>query len=400
MIINNFLFPHALLMLNFDYAIPTKIFFWKWKINVLSTEAKKLWKRTLLVYGQWSIKKNWIYDSVIAELTKGEIEIFELSWIQANPLIGTVKKGITIAKENNIDFVLAVGGGSVIDVAKAIAAWFFYEGDLRDMFLGKVPVGDALPIASILTLSATWSEMDAGSVITNPDTEEKLFISDSVLYPKFSILDPTYTYSVPKTQTAAWVADIMSHVFEQYFSNTPWTFLTDRMAEAILNTCRKYGETAISDPENYNARANIMRASSWALNGFLSCGRDTDRATHIIEHELSAIYDITHGVGLAILTPHRMEYVLDENNVDKFVDLAVNVRDITNDWNKMQIAKQAIEETRKFFDSLWLPSRLQEVWIDWARLEEMASKATASGEIWNFKRLDKDEVLAILKNSL
>ncbi len=317
-------------MLNFNYSIPTKIFFGKGQIEVLGREIKKYGSKVLLTYGGGSIKKNGIYDKATKILKKNGIEFWELGGIEPNPRITSVRDGIKICRENNIDFILAIGGGSTIDCSKAIATGYYYDGDPWDLVIKEAEITKALPIGTILTMAATGSEMNSGAVISNLETNQKLGFGHPSMAPKFSILDPNYTFTVPKNQTAAGVADIMSHTFENYFTMPEGAYLQDRLAEGVLKTCIKYGKKVVEDPENYEARANIMWASSLAINGILSYGKDTVWSVHPMEHELSAYYDITHGVGLAILTPSWMKYVLDDERLDKFVEYGVNVGVLMN----------------------------------------------------------------------
>lgn len=387
-------------MINFNYSIPTEIFFGKNQIEVLATEIKKYGSRVLLTYGGGSIKKIGLYDKVIAILKNNNIEFRELSGIEPNPRVTSVREGVELCRQNNLDFILAVGGGSTIDCSKVIAAAVNYEGDAWDIVNNPRKITKVLPLASILTLSATGSEMDAGAVITNLDTNEKLGTGHPDMAPKFSILDPTYTYTVPANQTAAGVADIMSHIFEVYFNQTEGAYLQNRMAEALLKTCINYGPKAIAEPENYEARANLMWASSLAINGLLTYGKETKWSVHPIEHELSAYYDITHGVGLAILTPHWMRYSLNENTLDKFVEYAVNVWNMDINQEKRKLAEQGIVKTIEFFDSLNIPLSLKEVGIGEERLEEMARQAVRRGTLGNFRPLEEKDVYNILKAAL
>lgn len=359
-------------MLNFNYNIPTKVFFGEGKIEVLGKQIKKYGSRVLLTYGGGSIKKTGIYDNVVKILRENNIPYYELSGIEPNPRVESVTEGVRICRDNNIDFILAVGGGSTIDCSKAIAAAYYYEGDPWDLVVGKAKIEKVLPIGTILTLAATGSEMDAGAVITNMETNQKYGFGHPGFFPKFSILDPRYTYSVSKYQTASGVADIMSHTFEEYFSNVKGAYLQDRLAEGILKTCIQYGRVAIDEPENYEARANLMWAGSLAINGLLGYGKDSIWSVHPLQHELSAYYDITHGVGLAILTPHWMEHVLDEDNLWKFVEYGVNVWNIDLSLDDMEIAKLSIEKTSEFFKSLDIPMTLREVGIGEEKLETMA----------------------------
>ncbi|HHV26157.1 iron-containing alcohol dehydrogenase [Anaerosalibacter bizertensis] len=391
-------------MLNFNYSIPTKIFFGDGQIEVLGNEIKKYGSKVLLVYGKGSIKKTGIYDEVVNILKSNNIEYWELAGVDPNPRITSVREGIKICREEGIDFILPIGGGSSIDCAKVIAAGYYYEGDPWDFLIKKAKVEKALPLGAILTLSATGSEMDAGAVITNMETNQKLSVGHPSMAPKFSILDPTYTFTVPKSQTAAGVADIMSHIFESYFSRTKEAYLQDRMAEALLKTCIKYGKIAIDEPENYEARSNIMWASSLAINGLLGYGKGKDFrwSVHAIEHELSAYYDITHGVGLAILYPNWMRHVLDDENVYKFVEYGVNIWGIDENKSDYVIANEAIDKTREYFNSLGLPSTLKEVGIGKENLEKMAKAAVDhnKGTVGSFKPLTYEDVLNIYMASL
>jgi len=387
-------------MRNFNYSIPTKIFFGKDQISVLADQIKQYGSKVLLVYGGGSIKKNGIYDRVVSIFNDNGIKFWELSGVDPNPRITSVRKGVEICRENGIDFILAVGGGSSIDCSKVIAAAYYYEGDPWDVVINPGNIKNALPLGTILTLAATGSEMNAGAVITNMEVNEKLGTGNPVMVPKFSILDPTYTFTVPVNQTAAGTVDIMSHIFEVYFSNTKETFVQNRMAEALLKTCINYGPIAMVEPENYEARANLMWASSLALNGLLGYGKANPWTVHPMEHELSAYYDITHGVGLAILTPYWMEYVLDETNVDNFVEYGVNVWGINSHKDKFEIAHEAINKTREYFVSLGMPTTLKEVGIGEEKLEEMAKKVTRRGKLGGFKPLSEEDALNIYKAAL
>lgn len=389
-------------MENFNYSIPTKIFFGEGKIEVLGKEIEKYGSRVLLAYGGGSIKEIGLYDKVVKILDDNNIPYFELGGIEPNPRVESVEEGVRICRENDIDFILAVGGGSTIDCSKVIAGAVDYDGNPWDLVIGKAKYKKVLPIASILTLSATGSEMDAGAVITNKDTNQKYGTGHPGFFPKFSILDPTYTYSVSKFQTASGVVDIMSHTFEVYFSNVKGAFLQDRLAEAVLKTCIHYGRIAVDEPENYEARANLMWAASLAINGLLGYGKNSNWSVHPLEHELSAYYDITHGVGLAILTPHWMEHVLDKNNLYKFVEYGINVWNLDSNLDHMEIAKLAIEKTSEYFKSLEIPMTLKEVGIGEEKLEIMAADVIEymQGPIGNFKPLNYNDILSIFKKSL
>lgn len=386
-------------MNNFWLSLKTDIFFGKGQISVLGKNlARAGAKKVLLAYGHGSIKRNGVYDDIINELNNAQIKFCELSGIDPNPRISTVRKGAQICREENVDFIIAAGAGSVIDCCKAIAAARYYNGDPWDFFLRKATIKKAIPICTVLTLAATGSEMNAGTVISNEETSEKLATGSMKLKPKFSILDQECTFSVPKNQTAAGIADITSHIFEQYFSYPSFSTV-DRMSEAILKTIIHYGPIAVAEPENYKARANIMWAGTIGLNGLLGTGKDGDWATHLIEHELSAKYDITHGVGLAILTPHWMKHVLDETNEHIFAEYGRNVWNI-NEENNRQVAMKAIEKTSQFFKEIGIPSNLSELGIDASRFNEMAESALKYSKIGRFKQLTKEDIVKIYSESL
>ncbi|MEM0467278.1 MAG: iron-containing alcohol dehydrogenase [Candidatus Thermoplasmatota archaeon] len=383
-------------MLDFTYNIPTKILFGRNKIERLAEEIKRYSQRILFVYGSGSIKRNGIYDAVVGQLIKNDISFFELSGIKPNPSIQSVRDGIELVRLHNIDFILAVGGGSTIDCAKAIAAGFYCDQDPWYYFTGnESKIKKALPIGTVLTLAGTGSEMNGNAVITNEQTQEKLAIHTDLIRPKFSILDPTYTFTVSKEHTAAGIIDIFSHVLEQYFSLVPETYIQDRFAESILKACIHYGPIAMNEPRNYDARANLMWASSLALNGILAYGKTGDWATHAMEHALSAMYDVTHGVGLAILTPAWMSYVLDDTTLPKFGTYALNVWGFHGKDQK-KIAKQSINQTRIFFESFGLPKKLCELGVPKESLRDMAQKSCVFGDIGKFKKLNTTDVFKIL----
>ena len=360
-------------MQNFNYSIPTRIYFGKGQIKKLE-KISQFGDRVLMVYGGGSIKSNGVYDKAASVLMESGISFFELSGVDPNPRIETVALGAKLCREKDVDAVLAIGGGSTIDCAKMIAAAAKYDGDPWDLVLDGRKIKEALPIVCVLTLAATGSEMDGFAVISDMSKNDKLDTASEWIKHAFSILDPKFTYSVSKRQTAAGTADIMSHVFEVYFTREKDALLQAGMCEAVLKTCIKYGPVAMENPEDYDARANLMWASSLAINGLLSYGSDVQWCVHPMEHELSAFYDITHGVGLAILTPVWMEYVLSEDTLDKFVQFGVNVWGIDADGEPWQIAKEAIARTRSFFDGLGLPRTLAEVGIDDENLAKMAEK--------------------------
>lgn len=359
-------------MNNYEYCVPTDIRFGEGQIECLRKEIGKYGRRVLLVYGGGSIKRTGLYDKVYEVLE--DYDIFELPGIEPNPKLSSVKKGADFCKANKIDVVLAVGGGSVIDASKHIACATFYDGDPWDLVLNKKLVTKALPIFVVLTISATGSEMNPGAVISNEATKEKLEINHPLLYPTLSVCDPTYMFTLPTKQTAAGTADIFSHILEQYFQPNDGAYITDRLSEAALKTCIKYGPIAIANPDDYEARSNLMWTGSIALNHLFTFGKGGAWSVHPIEHELSAFYDLTHGVGLAILTPAWMRYVLCDVTVKRFAMYARNVWDV-EEADDYYAAVAGIDLTERFFKDMGLPGTLSEVGINDSQFVEMASEA-------------------------
>lgn len=388
-------------MKDFIFYNPTKILFGREELKSLGKEIKKYGSKVLLTYGGGSIKKNGIYDNVVNILREENIEFVELDGIEPNPRVDSAREEARLAKKHGLDFVLAVGGGSVVDCSKLIAAAALTDADAWDIVIKNHKVEEALPLGVVLTLSATGSEMDAGSVITNLETKEKLAWGSEFARPKFSILNPEHTYSVNKWHTAAGVADIMSHTMENYFTTYDECYLQDSFAEGVLKTCVKYAKTAIENPTDYEARANLMWSNTWAINGLLETGKDTDWSVHAMEHELSAYYDITHGVGLAILTPRWLEHVLNEDTKKKVARFAREVFGVLGD-DDMEAAKKGIDALHDFFVGIGIPMTLKEVGIGEEHLEEMAENTIkhCGGVINGFQDLNTQDVLEIYKKSL
>ncbi len=391
---------------NFQFNVGTNILFGKGQIEKLPSVLSPFGKKVLLTYGGGSIKRMGLYDRVKTLLA--DFEVFELGGIDPNPRVESVEAGAKICRDHQVDVILAVGGGSTIDCSKAIAAAAFYEGDAWEMIKKAAhnsgepnPIKRAVPLCSVLTLAATGSEMNSGSVISNLNTREKVGFSSPLVLPKCSILDPEYTFTVPANQTAAGAVDIMSHVLEVYFNPSP-AFVADRISESMLKTVIQYAPIALKEPENYEARANLMWAGTLALNGLCAAGRVGQAWTiHPIEHELSAYYDITHGVGLAIVTPRWMRYVLNEQNVDKFVEYGVHVWGIDAGLEKFEIAKLAIDATEAFWTRLGIPMTLSELGINEEYFEEMAAHAVQMGGLpYAYVPLNQQDVVAILKMCL
>ncbi len=388
-------------MNGFIYDIPTRVYFGENQLEHLGEALSKYGKRVLLTYGGGSIKESGLYDKVVVEVEKAGLKLFELSGIEPNPKVASVNQGAAICKKEKIDVLLAVGGGSVIDCTKFIGAAAFYDGDAWDILIEKVTVTQCLPIIDILTLAATGSEMDSAGVISNPETKDKIGLMFPVMRPKVSFLDPTNTYSVSRYQTACGAADMLSHIIEVYFNMDQDLYMLDTVMEGLMKTIIKFAPIAMEQPTNYEARANLMWTASWAINGFVMGGKRQAWSCHPIEHELSAIYDITHGLGLAILTPRWMTYTLDETTASKFYQFGVNVFGIDPSLEPMEVGIKSIEMLASFlFKTLELQSTLTEIDIDETHFTHMAQKACGGTEIKGFTKLNQADIENILKMCL
>lgn len=389
-------------MNNFIYDIPVKVYFGQNQLCHLGEELSRYGTRVLLTYGGGSIKKSGLYDKVIAEIERAGLQIFELSGIEPNPRIDSVRQGAQMCKDHNIDVLLAVGGGSTLDATKFMAAGACVDHDPWDFLNEKwAPITKALPIITVLTLSATGSEMDCGGVISNPETQDKIGRMEAPMLPKTSFLDPTLTYSVSAYQTACGAADMISHILEVYFNMEKDLYMLDCFMEGLLKTIIRFAPVAIEKPDDYEARANLMWASSWAINGFINGGKRLAWSCHPIEHELSAIYDITHGLGLAIITPRWLEYCLDETTVSRYVQFGVNVFNINPEQAPMDIARQAIDRLADFlFNTLKLDSTLSKVGITTEHFPVMAQKACRGKILRGFKPLQQHDIEKIFEMSL
>ncbi|MDO5089626.1 MAG: iron-containing alcohol dehydrogenase [Leptotrichiaceae bacterium] len=382
---------------NFIYQNPTKILFGKGQIKHLAGEISVYGKRILLLYGGGSIKKNGLYDEIYRQLEG--FEIFELGGVEPNPRVSTVRMAVEIIRENNIDFLLAAGGGSTVDCAKLISVGTYYNGDPWDIVKKKHSPEKALPFGDILTLAATGSEMNPGSVITNVETEEKIGWSSPLTYPKFSILDPVYTFTVPENQTVNGVVDTMSHMIEQYF-NAEHNPVMDGLIESSLKTVMKYAPLALENPHDYDIRAILMMSATIGLNYSLSWGTVGDWATHGIEHAVSAVYDIAHAEGLSIIMPNWLFHILPKN-ILRVKQFAVNVMDVNPEGKSdEETAKEGILKLQSYWKSLGAPIRLSEVGIDNTDIEKMARIATNRPILGSVYKLTKDDVADILKASL
>ena len=363
-------------MLNFNYYNKTRIIFGKDTHKEVGQHLKPYAKKVLLHYGGKSIKSNGVYNDVVKSLQSNGIEFVELLGVKPNPRVSLVREGIELCKKENVDFILAVGGGSVIDSSKAIAIGVKSKNDVWDFFEKDLEIKSALPLATILTIPAAGSESSTGTVITNEEKQLKLSCGAEFLRPEFSIINPEIYYSLPKNQISNGVCDMMSHIMERYFTNTLHTDLTDGLCETTLKTIMKNGLILKEDNRNYNAWAEIAFAGNIAHNGLLGLGREQDWASHQIEHELSAIYDVAHGAGLAVVTIAWMKYVY-KTNLPMFVQFAVNVMGVEGSFrDEESIALEGINRLKEFFIKMRLPVTLGELGIDESNLEIMAKKAT------------------------
>lgn len=389
-------------MVPFVYDIPTRVYFGKDQLSHLGKELALLGKKVMLVYGGGSIKKTGLYDKVTDIIRQAGLSMTELSGVEPNPKLTSVAAGAEICRKENVDVILAIGGGSVIDCAKYIAAAVDYDGDPWDILKKNLPVEHALPLVTIVTMAATGSEMDTASVISNMAANEKLCLTRPQLRPKVSFLDPTLTYSVSRYQTACGCADIFSHAVETYF-NDQGMYLLDTFFEGIMKTVVKYAPVALEKPDDYEARANIMWSASWAINGLARITQPYRWSCHPLEHELSAFYDITHGLGLAILTPRWMEYILrkDTANAVKLHALGTGVFGVDPALPAGEGAKITIEQVSHFlFDTLGLSSTLTEIGIGEENIPEMAKKAVDNGLKGAYVPLTPEDAEAIYRMCL
>ena len=387
---------------NFTYNTPTRLIFGKGVIKELPEVMAGFGKNVLLTYGGGSIKKTGLYDEV-KRLLKG-FNIVELSGIEPNPKYDpSVITGAKLCKEHNIDVILAVGGGSVLDCSKAISVCAKYDGEGWDLISGKVKAKASIPIVDIITLAATGSEYDMGCVISNTAINDKRGYLDELLYPAVSFLDPEYTYSVNKWQTACGTADAINHVLEQFFA-TPNSHFNDGVMISALKSLMVNVKVALDKPDDYTARSELMYVCSWGCNGILANGAGySGWPMHSIEHALSAYFDIIHGAGLAIITPRWMKEILSEKTVERFVTLGTLLFGFDKTLPDMEMAGKVIDAFYNFFESIGIPMHLGELGVKAEKIEEMADHILANdstNEPWMFAPLDKSALIRILKESM
>jgi butanol dehydrogenase len=392
-------------MENFNFYLPTTIHFGKGEITKLGTSIKQFGgSKVLLAYGGGSIKNNGIYDAVVNELKKENIKYVDCDGIKSNPPVEDVNRGIKLYRENNLDFILAVGGGSTIDAAKAMAAGVCYDGDVMDLMAGgKGEIKNAAPLASVLTMAGTGSELDMGGVITAGEDHKKHTIMHPLLYPKFSILDPTYTFTVPEKHTMAGCFDALDHLIECYFvAGSESTDVQNMMNEGVMKTIIKHAPLLLENPEDYNARANIMWASSMALASFqfVLGKKGSNWPMHAMGHELSSLYDMTHGVTLALITPAYLEFSLEKapEYTWLFANFARNVFSVNEESDELA-AKMGIEKLKEFILKIKMPKNLKEAGVEEDKLEYLAEKATEYGNIGPMCKIEKEEALEIYRRA-
>lgn len=383
-------------MLNFEYYTPTKLVFGRGTQDGVGELVRSFGgSRVLLHYGGGSAKKSGAYDQVKNALSAAGLEVIELGGVKPNPRVSLVREGIRLCRERKVDFILALGGGSVIDSAKGIAAGVYYDGDVWDFYMKRAQVGEAIPIGVVLTIPAAGSETSAGSVVTNEDGHYKRDCMGVNLIPRFAVLNPEYCFTLPDYQVGAGVSDILAHVMERYFTNTAHVDLTDRLCESTMRTVMLHAGRVLEDKRDYDAWAEIMWAGTIAHCNLLGTGREQDWASHNIEHELSAQYDIAHGAGLAIIFPAWMKYV-NACNRGRFVQFAVRVMGVDLSFTDPEaIVNEGIRRLEAFSRSIGMPVRLSEAGIGEEHFAQMAEKACLFGPLGNFKKLNQDDIVRI-----
>jgi len=387
-------------MTNFTFKNPTEIIFGKDSEQHLGKKIKEYGgKKVLFHYGSGSIKKNGIYDKVKKSLENEGIEYIELGGVKPNPRLSLIYEGIDICRKNGIDFILAVGGGSVIDSAKGIAVGVKYEGDVWDFYTGKAIPKTKLPVGVVLTLPAAGSESSFSSVVTKEEGKLKRPLDHDVLYPQFAILNPEFTFTLSKYQTSCGIADIMAHLIERYFTNVKAVGITSRLLEGAMKNLIDNAHAVLDNPSDYDARSEIMWTGTIAHNNLLNTGRIGDWASHMIEHEISAINDVAHGAGLAIVVPAWMKYVY-KHNLDLFTQYAVRVWNVEQDFeDKGKTALEGINRLESFFKGIGLPVRLSEIGIGEEHFKEISSKCRvfhSDDTVGNFVKLTREDIIKIL----
>lgn len=384
-------------MENFRFSNSTKIIFGKGTELEVGNEVNSYSRKILLVYGMGSAKRTGVYQRICSSLKNAGIQWEEFGGVQPNPRLGMLKEAIEFGRRKGVEFVLAVGGGSAIDFAKAVAIGVPYSGEVWDFYDRKATPAKALPIGVVLTIPAAGSESSFNSVITNEDGWRKQDVQSELVRPRFAIMNPELTFTLSPYDTMCGVTDILAHVMERYFTNVRSVEFTDRLSEATMKTVIHHAPVVLAEPSNYDSRAEIMWAGTIAHNDLLATGRMGDWASHLIEHELSALYDIAHGAGLAMILPVWMRYVY-KQNVARFAQYAERVWNVDYDFEDPErTALAGIERTESFYKEIGAPGKLADVDIGGDRFDEMARRCTASGPIGNLVKLEYEDVRQILE---
>ncbi|GAB6090072.1 iron-containing alcohol dehydrogenase [Spirochaeta dissipatitropha] len=386
-------------MNNFVFRNPTKILFGKGMEDQVGVESARHGSRVLLHYGSDRVKKSGLLEQTVRHLEAAGLHVELLGGVQPNPRLSLVEEGIGLCRENKLDMILALGGGSVIDSAKAIAVGVPADRPVWDFYTGAASPEAALPVATILTIPAAGSESSNASVISNDDGDLKRGLGSDLIYPVFSILNPEFCYTIPSYHIAAGASDILAHLMERYFTNVHPVELTDQLLEAAMRTLVSVTPRVLQNPEDYDLWSELMLTGQIAHNNSLDVGRTGDWASHQIEHEVSGIYDVIHGAGLAVIFPAWMEYVF-KHDIQRFVRWSVEVWGVEQDYfNPERTVRAGIAALRRFSESIGMPLRLSDLEVGDDRLEEMASKATAgnSRTLGNFVKLSQEDVLQIYR---
>lgn len=388
---------------NFVYDIGTKVYFGPVTATALGQEVKAHGHKLFFIYQGDVIKNLGIYDLVMNTGREAGFDIVEFSKIQPNPRHTDIQEGIDLCRKEQCDVILVAGGGSAIDSAKAIATGVLIDAPIWDVVLDKYPVETSLPLLTISTVSATGSEMNMGAIISNLKTKDKLGLRKPSQRPKATFLNPEYTFTVPKFQTACGSVDILCHTLETYFSSDNCMTLLDTFMEGLVRTVIEYAPIAYEQPDNYEARANLMWAAPWAINDFLRYDKENNWTMHPIEHEVSAFYDITHGLGLAIIMPRYLRHIIDEKSLKRFRNLGINAFGLSSELDDITLANKTIEAIEAFcFEKLHLESNFTALGIDSSEFEIMAGKLAVNNGYFTsgYRKLSKQDIIGILNACL
>lgn len=389
-------------MRNFSFYNPARIIFGRGVEEQTGEQVKKYGTKVLLHYGGGSVKRTGVLDKVKASLDAAGVSYIELGGVKPNPRLSLIREGIELCKREGVDFILAVGGGSTIDSSKGIAAGVLYDGDIWDLYLYPDRQPDkALPVGVVLTIPAAGSESSWASVVTNEDGWLKRDICAECLIPRFAIMNPEFTFTLPPYQTACGASDILAHMMERYFTQVDHVDFTDRLLEGAMRTVLNYAPVVVDHPENYDARAEIMWAGTLAHNSLLDTGREGDWASHEIEHELSGMYDIAHGAGLSIIFPAWMRYVWRDNPA-RFVQFAQRVFDVDLAQAETEaIVNEMLYRLESWYHRIGVPTRFSEAGLDDTKIAEMAKKCMINRQFTgHFRKLVEKDVVEIYRLAL